>query len=118
MGVAGLRHGVDDLHRQHQRLLGGRFALQQQQEFVAAQTCRRMRRDQPAQALRNALQQPVAAFVAEVFVDMLEPIFLSYPVPKAVSPRLGLGAQASIRWTMYRTRAIQRSGLVNCGAVT
>ena len=30
----------------------------------------------------------------------IEPIFLSYPVPKAVSPRFGLGAQANIRSTM------------------
>jgi triacylglycerol esterase/lipase EstA (alpha/beta hydrolase family) len=29
-----------------------------------------------------------------------EPIFLSYPVAKAVSPRFGLGAQANIRSTM------------------
>ena len=29
-----------------------------------------------------------------------EPIFLSYPVPKAVSPRFGFGAQANIRSTM------------------
>ena len=32
--------------------------------------------------------------------DNLEPIFLSYPVPNAVSPRFGLGAQANIRSTM------------------
>jgi hypothetical protein len=29
-----------------------------------------------------------------------EPIFRSYPVPKAVNPRFGLGAQANIRPTM------------------
>ncbi len=34
------------------------------------------------------------------WVRFFEPIFLSYPVPKAVSPRFGLGAQANIRSTM------------------
>jgi len=33
-------------------------------------------------------------------LEFLEPIFLSYPVPKAVSLRFGLGAQVSIRSTM------------------
>ena len=31
---------------------------------------------------------------------VFEPIFLSYTTPKAVSPGLGLGAQANIRSTM------------------
>ncbi len=31
---------------------------------------------------------------------LIDPIFLSYPVPKAVSPRFGFGAQANIRSTM------------------
>ena len=65
---------------------------------------------------RLGIREPAELRLHDPF--QLYPIFLSYPVPKAVSPRLGLGAQASIRWTMYRTRAIQRSGLVNCGAVT
>lgn len=30
----------------------------------------------------------------------IQPIFLSYPVPNAVSPRFGLGAQVNIRSTM------------------
>ena len=36
----------------------------------------------------------------ELRFETHEPIFLSYPVAKAVSPRFGLGAQANIRSTM------------------
>ena len=41
-----------------------------------------------------------AASVLGMTIQSFEPIFLSYPVPNAVSPRFGLGAQASIRSTM------------------
>ena len=36
----------------------------------------------------------------DLCVDAVQPIFLSYPVPKAVSPRFGLGAWANIWATM------------------
>ena len=92
--------------------------------IAVARTCRALRAPLKPEPPGGACSAPATARTADRQAARGKaycgdyPIFLSYPVPKAVSPRLGLGAQASIRWTMYRTRAIQRSGLVNCGAVT
>jgi hypothetical protein len=50
-----------------------------------------------------ALGLPLAAAILEDHASRnksIYPIFLSYPVPKAVKPRFGLGAHASICSTM------------------
>ena len=52
---------------------------------------------EPGQVLH---QRVIHYRVFDSVVAMNDPIFLSYPVAKAVSPRFGLGAQANIRSTM------------------
>ena len=53
---------------------------------------------------RKSLHQVTVLMEALTAVQIalltIYPIFLSYPVAKAVSPRLGLGVQANIRSTM------------------
>ena len=52
----------------------GVFAVQQHQEFVAAESRHAMRRTHGAQSSGNALQQRIAGPVAEVVVDVLEAV--------------------------------------------
>jgi len=60
-----LRHRIDDLCRQWQTLLGRRFAVQEHQELIASQTRHAVGPGQRAQALRDALQHPVAELMAK-----------------------------------------------------
>ena len=50
--------------------------------------------------LNKAVMSKFGIRLGEVTLAFYKPIFLSYPVPNAVSPRFGLGAQANIRSTM------------------
>ena len=65
--------------------------------------CATLRARAGAMVERNSLailKAENARLIALLEAKGIHPIFLSYPVPTAVSPRFGLGEQATIRPTM------------------